>query len=70
MFNKSQPLWLPRGSVRAILAIALVAAVIVGTGGDVIETLATAVVAFYFGAKVGAETPGPTPADTDAGGNG
>lgn len=57
MFDKTQPLWLPKGSVRAILAIALVAAVIIGTGGDVIQTLATAVVSFYFGSKVGAEAP-------------
>jgi len=61
VFDKTQPLWLPKGSVRAILAIALVSAVIVGTGGDVIQTLATAVVAFYFGAKTGAESPKPAP---------
>lgn len=57
MFDKTQALWLPKGSVRAILAIALVVAVIIGAGGDVIQTLATAVVAFYFGSKVGAEAP-------------
>lgn len=61
MFDKTQPLWLPKGSIRAILAIALVAAVIIGAGGDVIQTLATAVVAFYFGAKVGSEAPQTTP---------
>lgn len=57
MFDKTQPLWLPKGSVRAILALGLVAAVVIGAGGDVIQTLATAVVAFYFGSKVGAESP-------------
>lgn len=64
MFDPTQPLWLPKGSVRAILALALVTAVIAGFGGDVIQTLATAVIAFYFGAKVGSESP-ETPSDTN-----
>lgn len=51
MLNPKQPLWLPQGSVRALMAIALVAAVIAGLGDGPVETLATAVVAFYFGTK-------------------
>jgi len=57
MFDPNQPLWLPKGSIRAILALGLVAAVIIGTGGDVIQTLATAVISFYFGTKAGSELP-------------
>ncbi len=51
MFNRNQPLWLPKGSGRLIMALMLIGAVIAGTGGDTVSTLATAVVAFYFGTK-------------------
>jgi hypothetical protein len=53
MFNPRQPLWLPAGSVRAIMALGLVGAIIAGVGGDPVSTLAAAVVAFYFGQKSG-----------------
>lgn len=64
MFNKNQPLWLPKGSGRLIMALALVAAVIAQLGGDTVATLATAAVAFYFGVKAGAELPQQSPDKT------
>lgn len=56
--NRSQPLWMPRGSVRAILALALVGALIalVLTGQAVNEgfaAIAASVVAYYFAGKNG-----------------
>lgn len=62
--NRSQALWMPRGSVRAILALALVGAliVLVLTGQAVNEGFATivaSVVAFYFAGKNGESTPTP-----------
>jgi hypothetical protein len=54
--NRSQPLWMPRGSVRAILALALVAALIalVLSGQaipDAFAPIVASVVAFYFAGK-------------------
>lgn len=56
--NPRQPLWLPPGSVRAILALMLVTATIALAFLGLLDpgtmaTLATAAVAFYFGQKVG-----------------
>jgi hypothetical protein len=50
------PLWMPYGSVRALLAIALVFVACVGfmldkVSGEGFVSLASAVVAFYFGTK-------------------
>lgn len=50
------PLWMPPGSVRAILALTLIGATIymAVVGGEipqVLGTLAAAVVAFYFGSR-------------------
>jgi len=67
--DKTQPLWLPAGSVRALLAIFIV---IVGflalilAGGDV-ETLVTLVLGFYFISKAAAKpgTGGPSHRDAD-----
>jgi hypothetical protein len=44
-----QPLWLPEGSVRSIIALGLVAALIYGVTG--VEELAAAVVGYYFGTR-------------------
>jgi hypothetical protein len=55
MFDSHEPLWLPRGSVRSILALGLTGAVILATFTDVagesftaLLGLATAAVMFYF----------------------
>ena len=61
--NKNQPLWMPSGSVRAILALMLVIvtcylAVSSQITGEAFLTIASAVVAFYFGTKQqGTDTP-------------
>lgn len=46
------PLWMPEGSVRALIAMSLVAAVIFSPGEDTLKDLAMVVVPFYFGTKV------------------
>lgn len=56
MLNPREPLWLPRGSVRAVLALALVtvAATLTLAGRDLPESFAglvVAVVAFYFAGR-------------------
>jgi len=56
MFNPKAPLWLPYGSVRAILALALSLVFCAGflSGGitaDAFTPVVVAVAAFYFGAK-------------------
>ena len=43
------PLWMPPGSVRSIIALALVAALIYGAAG--VTELAAAVVGYYFGTR-------------------
>jgi hypothetical protein len=50
MFDKSQPLWLPRGSVRAIIALSIIAAVVV-FAPETMPDLAKIVVPAYFVAK-------------------
>lgn len=56
MFDKKQPLWLPKGSVRAVLALGIVGTfVFVAVKNNDIESLKLAVVAVipaYFIAKV------------------
>lgn len=47
---KDQPLYLPQGSIRSILALAVVAAFILGT---VPIEVATLVLGFYFAARQG-----------------
>ena len=54
--NPKQPLFLPAGSVRAIIALLLVIvlcfmAVTKAITGEAFLTIASAVVAFYFGTK-------------------
>jgi hypothetical protein len=49
--NPRQPLWLPAGSVRAIMALALVAAVVAVDPSKAAD-MAAVVVAFYFASKV------------------
>ena len=44
----SQPLWLPRGSVRAILALSVIAAFICGL---IEPDTALLVLGFYFGSR-------------------
>lgn len=46
--DRHSPLWLPPGSVRSILALAIVGAYI---AGQVSSEVALAVVGFYFGAR-------------------
>lgn len=62
MLNPKQPLWLPQGSVRALLAIILiVSTVILAVQGQiearVIAELAGIVAAFYFAAKASEKNP-------------
>lgn len=56
MFNNFEPLWMPRGSVRALLAIGLVGSVAGGFFMGMIEAkdlvqLAGIAVAFYFAGR-------------------
>jgi len=55
MMDKENPLWLPKGSIRALLAASLVGAIVylaVGSGGSevpgALTTLAGVVVTYYF----------------------
>lgn len=48
MLSIDHPLWLPPGSVRSLLALAVVGAYI---GGLVTIEVATLVLGFYFGAR-------------------
>jgi len=62
MLNPKAPLWLPYGSVRALLALMLVAVTCWGfiadrITGEAFMSVAAAVVAFYFGTKAGAANP-------------
>ena len=49
MLQPDQPLWLPAGSVRSILAMGIVFAFVQGLAPIEIVTL---VLGFYFGSKV------------------
>ena len=54
--NNKQPLWMPQGSVRSILALALTgvtcAMALGGTiSGETFLTVQAVVVSFYFGTK-------------------
>ena len=54
--NPKAPLWMPYGSVRAILALSLVFVTCFGfitdrITGEAFMSVAAAVVAFYFGTK-------------------
>lgn len=51
--NPKQPLWLPPGSIRAVMALLLVAAAVVYDPAKAAE-LAAVVVAFYFASKLAA----------------
>lgn len=56
MFNPKAPLWLPYGSIRGLLAIALIFAFIAGfllamIPADAFVPVAAMVAAFYFGGK-------------------
>ena len=50
MLNENQPLWLPEGSVRAIIALAVVAAFLFGQITQL--EIVTLILGFYFGQKV------------------
>lgn len=61
MFNSSEPLWLPAGSVRAVLALFVTVVgfgYLVASGGDVLP-LITLVLGFYFGTKDTRAAPPP-----------
>jgi hypothetical protein len=62
VFDKSQPLWLPKGSVRAILALVVVVAYVARFLGGTVEPvdflpLVTLVIGYYFGQKAAAPSP-------------
>jgi hypothetical protein len=48
MWDNKQPLWLPQGSVRALLAFSVVGAFI---GGLVPVEVATLILGFYFASR-------------------
>jgi hypothetical protein len=50
MFDKTQPLGLPKGSVRALIALGVVTGALAGLAGA--KELALMIVGFYFGSKV------------------
>ncbi|WP_456478120.1 hypothetical protein [Geoglobus ahangari] len=50
--NENQPLWMPRGSVRAIIALAIVIGYI-AINRTVDKELVMLVLGFYFGSKMG-----------------
>ena len=52
MLDNQEPLWMPKGSVRAIIALTVVAAYIAGL---IDLELAGVVVAFYFAARTAAK---------------
>lgn len=57
-FDKDQPLWLPKNSVRSLIALAFTGATIYAliTGIDVKDTLfpiCMAIVGFYYGKRGG-----------------
>ncbi len=54
MLNKDQPLWLPPGSVRALLALSVVGAFI---AGELPVEVATVVLGFYFAKATQPSTP-------------
>lgn len=69
--NKNEPLGLPRGSVRAILAIMIVGSTVIGfTIGTAVDQalvgIAGAVVGYYFAAR-GAEDGEPASDDFELG---
>ncbi|MHA1574512.1 MAG: hypothetical protein ACTSX8_11010 [Alphaproteobacteria bacterium] len=53
----ASPLWMPHGSVRAVLAVGLVVSSVIlhviALPSDTIDTLAITAVSFYFGSKNG-----------------
>lgn len=58
MFDLKQPLWMPKGSVRALIALSLTAvtcylAVAGAISGESFLAVQGTVAAFYFGAKAG-----------------
>jgi hypothetical protein len=48
MFSNDQPLWLPAGSIRSVLAIGVVGAFV---GGVIDADVALLVLGFYFGVR-------------------
>ena len=52
LISADHPLWLPEGSVRAVLALAVVGAFIAGAL-DAVE-IVTLVLGFYFGTRAAA----------------
>ena len=57
MINEEEPLWLPKGSIRALIALALVIAVCsitaaTGTVPKELLAVVSVIIGFYFGVKV------------------
>jgi len=60
--NNNHPLWLPKGSIRAILALGVTFGAmgyffVIRDFPEALVTLVGVVVAFYFGTKAGSEKP-------------
>ena len=49
MLRDDKPLWMPAGSVRSVIALALVGAYIAGA---IAEEIVFAVIGFYFGQRM------------------
>lgn len=49
MFDKEQPLWLPKGSVRALVTFAILGAAFIGV--EEAWPLAATAFGFYFGSR-------------------
>ena len=67
MLDKANPLWLPAGSVRSILAMGIVATTMAlfinGTAPDGLVAIAGAIVGYYFN-KSGSDKPENAPEPT------
>jgi hypothetical protein len=66
MLDKTQPLWMPKGSGRLIMAlmftvVTCILAITGGISGEAFLAVEAAVTAFYFGTKSGSSMPEQAP---------